>query len=81
MTDSSFDILNITIHAVQPNDILNIINEWTIEKESYKYIVSTNANNIINAVENNKYSDVMRNAFLSLPDGVPFLWYGQKKRI
>ena len=21
----------------------------------------------------------MRNAFLSLPDGVPFLWYGQKK--
>jgi len=79
VTVNSFEILNTTIHAVQPDEILNIINAWAIEKESYKYIVSTNANNIINAVEDTKYSKVMLNAFLSLPDGVPFLWFGRKK--
>jgi len=79
VTVNSFEILNTTIHAVQPAETLNVINAWSIEKESYKYIVSTNANNIINAVEDTKYSKVMLNAFLSLPDGVPFLWFGRKK--
>ena len=79
MSAHSFEILNTKIHAVQPNDILNITDDWMLEKVSYQYIVSSNANNIINAVESEKYSQVMANAYLSLPDGVPFLWFGRKK--
>ena len=74
-----FNILDAKIHAVQIDDVLPIIAEWQKEKKKFRYIVSSNANNVINSVESKKYSHVMQTADLSLPDGVPFLWVGRKK--
>lgn len=79
MRIDSFPILGTKIHAVQIESALGFVLDTIDKKQGYKYIVSSNANNVINAVESTKYKDVMSQAYLSLPDGVPFLWEGRKR--
>jgi len=76
--DIGFKVLDVKIDAVQTKRAVDLLGKWIKSKETFKYIVSTNANNIIDAVESEKYKRVMKNSALSLPDSVPFLWIGQK---
>ncbi len=48
-------------------------------ERSFHYISSTNVNNVAIALESPGFFEVMEKADLSVPDGVPFLWYGSLK--
>lgn len=67
------------LHAVQIGDALALVRRWVEQERSFHYVSSTNVNNVAIALESSKYFDVMEGADLSLPDGVPFLWYGRLK--
>jgi N-acetylglucosaminyldiphosphoundecaprenol N-acetyl-beta-D-mannosaminyltransferase len=74
-----FRVCDVKLHAVQINDLIPIVTGWMKEKRAFHYITSTNANNVAIAMESTEYFEVIENADLSLPDGVPFLWYGRLK--
>lgn len=77
MNKNEIKILDVKIHALQPEGAVQIILQWMKEERKFHYITSTNINNIIVAQEQEKYFEVMNNADLSLPDGMPILWYGR----
>lgn len=72
-------ICGVPVHAVQVNDVVEIILTWMNSSRKFHYITSTNINNIAIALEDAKYFQVMEQASISLPDGVPLLWYGRRK--
>src|SRR5690554_6327022 len=71
-----FSVLGINIHAIQVKQALATIQNWVESNNEFRYISSTNLNNIMVAQENPEYYDVMQHAALSLPDGMPLIWYG-----
>ena len=72
-------IHGVKIHAVQTREVVDIIRSWVEGERQFHYLSSSNANNVIMALESGKYFQVMENADLSIPDSVPFLWYGRMK--
>ncbi len=78
-TPGVFRICGVKVHAVQVEDLLSIVHQWLEEKRTFHYVSSTNVNNVAIALESEEYFQVIERADLSIPDGVPFLWYGQWK--
>ena len=74
-----FRICDVKLHAVQVENLLAIVHQWMGEKRTFHYVSSTNVNNVAIALESEEYFRVMERADLSIPDGVPFLWYGRWK--
>ena len=74
-----FRICDVRVHAVQVENLLAIVQQWMDEKRTFHYVSSTNVNNVEIALESADYFQVMEKADLSIPDGVPFLWYGRWK--
>ena len=72
-----YKVLNVKIHALQTNQAIDIVRNWLKGERSFHYISSTNINNVAEAQESAEYYEVMRNADLSVPDGIPLLWYGR----
>jgi N-acetylglucosaminyldiphosphoundecaprenol N-acetyl-beta-D-mannosaminyltransferase len=72
-----FKICNVKVHALQTDTAIEIISDWLVNDRRFHYLSSTNVNNVIISIESKKYREVMENADISLPDAVPFLWFGR----
>ena len=72
-----FNICGVNVHAIQPDGATEIVLNWFNKPRQSHYISSTNINNIINAMESHYYYKVINTADLSLPDGIPLIWYGR----
>jgi N-acetylglucosaminyldiphosphoundecaprenol N-acetyl-beta-D-mannosaminyltransferase len=78
-TLAEYRICGVKLHAVQVDNLLAVVHKWMGEKRAFHYVSSTNVNNVNIALESENYFDVMEEADLSIPDGVPFLWVGRMK--
>ncbi len=78
LNKSRFSVLGVNVHALQVNQALEIIKNWQESNDSFRYISSTNLNNIMVAQKSPEYYDVMQHAALSLPDGMPLIWHGKR---
>lgn len=74
-----FRICGVKIHAVQVPDLLPIVQRWMESDRTFHYVSSTNAYNAAIALDSPEYFEVLEQADISMPDGVPFLWYGRTK--
>jgi len=80
LADKTFRVHGVRVHALQASGCLAAIDAWLREKpRRFHYLVSTNINNIVMAVETASYATVMENADMSVPDGVPLLWVGRTR--
>lgn len=70
-------ILGINVHPIQPAEAREVVLSWFNGRRSFRYVSSTNINNLINAIESPLFFDVTNTAELSLPDGMPLVWYGR----
>ena len=70
-------ILGINVHMVQPVEARDTVLKWFNGRRTFRYVSSTNINNLINAIESPLFFDVTNTAELSLPDGMPLVWYGR----
>lgn len=74
-----FRVLGVKVHAVQTPDALLVMRAWLEEQpRRFRYVSSTNLHNIAQAGEKPLYFEVMAHCDLSLPDGVPLLWYAKR---
>lgn len=72
-----YKVLDVKIHALQTNLAIDIIQHWLKNERHFHYISSTNINNVAEAQDSAEYYEVMQHADLSVPDGIPLLWYGR----
>jgi N-acetylglucosaminyldiphosphoundecaprenol N-acetyl-beta-D-mannosaminyltransferase len=77
LKNREYKVLDVKVHALQTNDAIDVIQNWLEKDRSFHYISSTNINNVAEAQESAEYFEVMRHADLSVPDGIPLLWYGR----
>lgn len=70
-------ILGARVHLVQPQEARDVVLKWFAESRRFHYISSTNINTLINAVENTYFREVTNAADLSVPDGMPIVWYSR----
>jgi len=73
----SFQIAGVKVHALQPKEARNIVLSWFDEPKKFHYISSTNVNHLVNVFDNHDFLEVVNSAGLSLPDGMPLIWYGR----
>jgi len=73
----TFQISGVKVHALQPEQARDIVLSWFDEPRKFHYISSTNVNHLVNVHEDNEFYKVVNNATLSLPDGMPLIWYGR----
>jgi N-acetylglucosaminyldiphosphoundecaprenol N-acetyl-beta-D-mannosaminyltransferase len=74
-----FRVLGVKVHAVQTPEAVRVLLGWLAEApRRFRYVSSTNLHNIARAGESDAYREVMDACDLSLPDGVPLLWYGRR---
>ena len=72
-----YRILGVKVHAVQPLVARDIVLSWFQESPRFHYISSTNINNVVTALESPIFFEATNTADLSVPDGMPLLWYGR----
>jgi N-acetylglucosaminyldiphosphoundecaprenol N-acetyl-beta-D-mannosaminyltransferase len=74
-----FRVLGVKVHAVQTPDAVRVLLGWLAEApRRFRYVSSTNLHNVARAGESAAYREVMDHCDLSLPDGVPLLWYARR---
>lgn len=73
----TYQISGVNVHALQPRTARDIVLSWFNEQRKFHYISSTNINNILISVEDKFFFKVTNTADLSLPDGMPLIWYGR----
>jgi len=72
-----FEIAGVKVHALQPQKARDIVLSWFQEPRRFHTISSTNVNHFVNVFDNPDFSKVVNDADLSLPDGMPLIWYGR----
>jgi N-acetylglucosaminyldiphosphoundecaprenol N-acetyl-beta-D-mannosaminyltransferase len=83
LDDYEFRIHGVKVHALQTDNLVTLVHQWLLRSDKnnrqFHYLVSTNINNVVCALESPKYAQVMERADLSVPDGVPLLWLGRMR--
>jgi N-acetylglucosaminyldiphosphoundecaprenol N-acetyl-beta-D-mannosaminyltransferase len=74
-----FRVLGVKVHAIQTPAAVQLLTRWRAEEpQRYRFVSSTNLHNVARAGESAAYREVMDHCDLSLPDGVPLLWYARR---
>ncbi|MBD3414382.1 MAG: WecB/TagA/CpsF family glycosyltransferase [Candidatus Aminicenantes bacterium] len=73
----TYRIADVKVHALQPEKARDIVLSWFDQPRRFHYISSTNMNHFVNIDENKEFDRIVNHADLSLPDGMPLIWYGR----
>jgi len=68
------NVCGIGIDQYSFNEVIDIIIHHALFSSKPEYVVTPNAHHIIMLQKDSAFREVYRNAFLSVPDGVPLLW-------
>lgn len=85
MENDVFDVLGVKVSAVNLNKAFTLISEW-VENKVKSYVCVAPVSTIISCQENKDYKNIVNNASMVTPDGMPLVWiaksqgYGQVSR-
>ena len=67
-------IFDVEVDNYSFDEVVNIIIRHALYNKTPEYVVTPNANHVVKLQKDAQFREVYRNAFLSVPDGVPLLW-------
>jgi len=74
-----FAVLGIDIDAVQIPNALVKMERWIASGERGRYVAVANVHMIIEAVRNAGFKEILQNADMVVPDGMPLVWRGRRQ--
>jgi N-acetylglucosaminyldiphosphoundecaprenol N-acetyl-beta-D-mannosaminyltransferase len=74
-----FAVLGVDIDAVQIPDAIARMVDLIASGARGKYVAAANVHMIIEAVHNPGFKDVLKNAEMVVPDGMPLVWRGRQQ--
>src|SRR5689334_17128326 len=74
-----FAVLGIDIDAVQIPNALVTMERWIASGERGRYVAVANVHMIIEAVRNAGFKEILQNADMVVPDGMPLVWRGRRQ--
>jgi N-acetylglucosaminyldiphosphoundecaprenol N-acetyl-beta-D-mannosaminyltransferase len=72
-------VLGIRINVVTLDDAILCISRWIDRRERGHCVTLTNVHMVVEARKNAEFRQVMRDASLCLPDGMPLVWIGRAR--
>ena len=76
-----FTVLGVHVAAVQIPDVISLIERWIASGTRGKYIALANVHMIMEAVHSRDFAEVLANADLVAPDGMPLIWSAKQQGI
>lgn len=73
----SFQVLGVRVDAVQIPDIIGVVEKWVRERAATQYIAVTGMHGISVAREDSRFREILGEAGLVIPDGMPLVWLGR----
>jgi N-acetylglucosaminyldiphosphoundecaprenol N-acetyl-beta-D-mannosaminyltransferase len=70
----SFKVLGVPVHAVQVEDVLEIIDHWVRERSSVHYVCPTGMHGPSEAMKQPKLREMLNASSLNNPDGASMKW-------
>jgi N-acetylglucosaminyldiphosphoundecaprenol N-acetyl-beta-D-mannosaminyltransferase len=75
----SFSILGVPVHAVQIADVVRVMRDWIVRRESCQVVAVTGMHGVTEAQRDPEFKNVLREASLVVPDGMPLVWVGRRE--
>jgi hypothetical protein len=70
----SFRVLDVRVDAVQIPDVIGRVEEWIARRDACRYIAVTGMHGVMEARQNVYFREVLNEADLVVPDGMPLVW-------
>jgi N-acetylglucosaminyldiphosphoundecaprenol N-acetyl-beta-D-mannosaminyltransferase len=74
---ATFSILGVRVNAVQIPDVIREMETWISRRDGCRYIAVTGMHGITEAQHDRAFNNVLRQADLVVPDGMPIVWLGR----
>lgn len=68
------NIVGVKIDKYSLDEVVNLVIEYAVSGGSPEYVVTPNAQHILTLQKDADFQEIYRQAFLTVPDGVPLLW-------
>lgn len=72
-----FRVLGVRVHALDIQSVVSIMASWIQRREFGRYIAVTGMHGITEARRIPEFKEILNNASLVVPDGMPLVWLGR----
>jgi N-acetylglucosaminyldiphosphoundecaprenol N-acetyl-beta-D-mannosaminyltransferase len=77
----SLDVLGVRVDALQIPSVIDQVERWISAQNTGRYVTLTNVHSVMEAQHDAAFRQVLNNASLSVPDGMPLVWLGRLQGI
>lgn len=77
LVSPSFQVLGVSVNALQTADVLQIMRRWIAERGAFKFIAVTGFHGVTEAQRDPSCKHALDAAALVVPDGMPLVWLGR----
>lgn len=75
----AFRVLGVRVNAIQIPDAISVMEEWIRKRVSTQFVAVTGMHGVMEAQDNPLFKEILNNAGLVVPDGMPLVWVGRWK--
>ena len=79
ISQESFRVLGVRVHAVQISDVIAQMEEWIAQREPGHYIAVTGMHGVTEALHDAEFKSILNSASLVVPDGYPLVVLGRRR--
>ncbi len=76
----NFEVLGVRVHAVQMSDAITQLRVWIRNRETGRYVAVTGMHGVAESRQDSYFREILNNADLVVPDGMPLVWLGRWHR-
>jgi len=78
-TSPRFGVLGVQVDAIQIPDVIGRMEEWIADRSKSRFIAVTGMHGTVEAQHDQSFKEILRDADLVVPDGMPLVWLGRKR--
>ena len=72
-------VLGVRVNPVGMSDVLQLMEHWIKERDSYHYVVATGIHGVMEARSHPDFRNIVDSAALLVPDGYPLVWMARRR--
>jgi N-acetylglucosaminyldiphosphoundecaprenol N-acetyl-beta-D-mannosaminyltransferase len=76
---NKFNVLGITVDAVQIPDVIDKMKDWIARNDACRYVAVTDMHSVMEAQRDAQFKTILNSADLVVPDGFPLVLLGRRK--
>ncbi len=77
ITSRRYGVLGVKVDAIQIPDVIRRIEEWIASHAASRFIAVTGMHGIVEAQHDATFKNILSDADLVVPDGMPLVWFGR----